>query len=78
MTMQDILRAIDRLTPDELRQLRDYIEQQQHQIAQIEITQLDRALEALREGLTSEQLDQLEWAMNVETLTPTDRSAWQE
>jgi|FLYN01.1.fsa_nt_gi hypothetical protein len=30
MTLDELMKAVDELTPDELRQLREYIERQEH------------------------------------------------
>ena len=79
MSLDELLRAIEDLSPDDLRRLREYLEERTYRLS--ETTQagaLEEALSALRDGLTDKQLDQLEWAMNVETVQPPEKTAWQE
>lgn len=78
MTISDLLNAVDTLSAEELVMLRERLEQRQHHIAGETPDQLEHALDRLREGLTDEQLDQIEWAMNIEIIQPPDVSAWQE
>jgi hypothetical protein len=78
MTLQDVLRLLDQLTEGELERLREQIELRQKRRDWPGAAALDSAVKELREGLDERQLDQLEWAMNVETVPPLDRSAWQE
>ncbi len=78
MLLAELIKAIEQLTAEELQALRAHLEQQkQYAPASAEKDALDAALEALREGLTAEQLDALEWAMNVETVRPVDKAEWQ-
>jgi hypothetical protein len=78
MTIGDLLKAVDTLTTEELQMLRERLDQLQHDVRNPEPESLASALEKFREGLTDEQLDQIEWAMNVEVIKPPDKSAWQE
>jgi hypothetical protein len=77
MTLNELIQAIETLTPEELQQLRARIEQRQREFVSGSANSLDRALAALRDGLTDEQIDQIEWAMNVEVIEPPDETAWQ-
>ncbi len=66
MTLQDMMKAVDGLTPDEMRQLREHIEQkerEQHSPG-LDINAIAQVFDYLRE--VQPDLDELEWAMNVE------------
>lgn len=77
MSIHDLLRAVDTLTADELRLLHERVEQRQLDIASKMPGALDHALDMLRSGLSDEQLNQIEWAMNLEIIQPPDKTAWQ-
>ena len=67
MTLQDMMKAVDSLTPDEMRQLREHIEQKertQHSPG-LDINAIEQVFDDLREGFSDEDLDELEWAMNL-------------
>jgi septation ring formation regulator EzrA len=73
MTLQDVLKAVDQLSPDELRELRAYLDQREgtphpteELSAETRARRLDAAVEALREGLTQAELDEMTAAMNAE------------
>jgi hypothetical protein len=73
MTLQEVIKALDDLSPDELRELRAQIEQREwehlpaYQLTPVERAQrLNDAFERFREGLTQEQLDEISAAMNAE------------
>ena len=73
MTLQDVLRAVDRLSPEELRQLRSYLDQLEGAIApahelppEERIRRMDAAAEAIREGMTPAELAAMTDAMNAE------------
>ncbi|MEW6577730.1 MAG: hypothetical protein AB1435_00895 [Chloroflexota bacterium] len=74
MTLTELLQAINTLSAEELRELREHIEQRQR-VAAAET--LVRALDDLRQGLRDADLARLEWAMNVEVVQRAERSAWQ-
>jgi hypothetical protein len=78
MTLNELLKTIDTLSAEELALLRERITQREREVVERKIEEFDRVIEALREGLTEEQLDLIEWAMNVETIQPPDDSLWQE
>lgn len=72
MTLNEMIQALDRLSAEELVQLREHIAQREREAIERKIEEFDRVVEALREGLTNEQLDLIEWAMNVEFIQPMD------
>jgi phage shock protein A len=85
MTLQDAIRVIDELSPDELHQLRTYIEQREdqlsfgHELSPEEHGRLlDEAFAELRAGLTQQQLDEMTEAMNADFIQPWDESEWRD
>jgi DNA-binding GntR family transcriptional regulator len=83
MNLQQVKEAIDRLTPEELRELRAYLAERetmppaQHDLPPEErARRLDEAFIKMREGLTSEQLEEIVAAMNEEYIEPWDESEW--
>jgi hypothetical protein len=71
MTLNDILQAVDKLSHEELRQLRGYVEQRERQshparglTPEERIRRMRSAAAAIREGMTQEQLDEMFAAMN--------------
>ncbi len=79
MTLHDVKKAVDKLSSDERRELREYLDQRESmeqpgsQLSPEErIRRLDVAARALREGLTQEQLDEISEAMNEEYIEPLD------
>lgn len=85
MTLQEVIQAVDRLTPAERRELLEYLEQREsterpaHDLSPDErIRRLDAAVEALREGLTQAQLDEMTEAMNAEYIEPVDEDVWKD
>ncbi len=69
-TLQEVLKAVDTLTPDELVELQHYVEQRQQTTPMSKAAALEAAIDALRDGLTDADLDEIEWAMNVEFTKP--------
>lgn len=63
MSLEQLLQQVDQLTEDELRQLQEHVERRRREAAEARSEKLMRAFEELREGLTEEQLDMLEWAL---------------
>jgi hypothetical protein len=76
MTFSDVVKAVDQFSPDELRQLKEYIEQREQQIelhaGTLDVDELMRGLEALRAGLSNEEFREIEHAMNDEYVEPLD------
>lgn len=75
MTLKEIYRAVDELPADDLDALRDYIEQRKRQT---DIQRLRSGLAALREGLTENEIQQIEQAMNAKIIPEVDLSEWKE
>jgi predicted DNA binding protein len=71
--MDALFRAVDELSPDEFRQVYDYVRQRQqdrsHQPsngdAESRLARIHAAIDKFREGLTDDQLKLLTEAMNV-------------
>lgn len=83
--LQEVMKVIDQLSPQELRELREYIEQREGTNRPVpELTpeerarRLDEAFEQLRAGLTQAQLDEMTEAMNTEYIEPFDEDVWKE
>ena len=83
MTLQELFKTIDRLSPEERAQLRAYLDQHEAHTPSARTLspeerarKLDEALTQLREGLTSEQIDEMTEAMNAEYIEPWDESEW--
>lgn len=73
MTLQDVIKAIESLSLEEQRELREYLEQRESIARPAEeltpterARRLDEAFEQLRDGLTQEQLDKMTEAMSAE------------
>jgi hypothetical protein len=74
MTLNELMKAVDALSDEELRQLRDYVNQRHvHEHEQTElragtmnVDALMSAVEEIREGLTEQELDEMIAAMNEE------------
>jgi uncharacterized protein YeeX (DUF496 family) len=85
MTLQQIKQAVDSLSAEELRELREYLEQRESLEQPVlilspeeRIRRLDAAVEAIREGMTQEQIDEMIEAMNAEYIEPFDEDAWKD
>jgi hypothetical protein len=83
MTLQDLMRAIDHLSVDELNILREYIDERKQQThpargktPQERVQRLQAAAAAIREGLTVEQLAEMTTSMNEEYIEPFDEDIW--
>ena len=68
MTLQEMMKEVERLSPEEMRQLREHIEQKEREIHQpgLDIDAIERIFSDLRAGFSEADLSELEWAMNVE------------
>ncbi len=73
MTLEDVKNAVDRLSPEERRELREYLDQREsveqavtEELSPEErIRRLDAAVEVIREGMTQAELDEMIDAMNA-------------
>lgn len=73
-TLDEVLKVVDTLSKDELRVLQDYVEQRQREASgSSKSARLNAVLDAMREGLSEEDLDEIEWAMNVEYVDPPEK-----
>ena len=85
MTLQEIIEAVDALSPDDMRQVRQHIEQKEHKKSQepklqagtMDADALFRAFDEIRAGFTEEELDEVEEVMNAEYIEPLDESEWE-
>lgn len=85
MTLDEIMRYVSHLSADELRHLREHIEQIERGVGtqlgptpQERIRQMDEAVKTIREGMTQEQIDEMIEAMNAEYVEPFDEDAWKD
>jgi hypothetical protein len=85
MTLQDVKRAVDQLSPEERRELREYLEQREsteppaHALPPEErARRLREAFEQLRAGLSQQELDDITRAMNAEYTEPFDEDVWKD
>lgn len=85
MTLQDVKQAIDRLSPEERRELREYLEQcesTEQNVPQLtpaeRARRLDAAFEQLRAGLTQAELDEMTEAMNAKYIESVDEDQWKD
>jgi len=74
MTLEQLLQEVNQLTEDELRRLQEYVEQKRLIAAKDRTDQLIQGFDKLREGLSEKQLEELEWAMNVEYVESSDKN----
>lgn len=72
MTLRELKEAVQQLEPRELLDLRDFIEKRisVEEDVHPKVAALRHAIDLMREGLTEEDLDEIEWAMNVEYIEP--------
>jgi uncharacterized protein YeeX (DUF496 family) len=85
LTLQDMKKAIDQLSPEERRELREYLDQREsteHAIrtltAEERIQQMDSAVKAIREGMTQAELNVMIDDMNAEYIEPVDLDEWKD
>ena len=68
MVFEDVKKAVDRFSPEELRQLRAYIEGREQQIdlrpGTVDMETLLSALDDIRAGMTQAEFAEIERAMN--------------
>lgn len=76
MLFDDVKKAVDRFSADELQRLRDYIDEREQALAlqagTVDMNSLQQALEDIRAGLTEEEFAEIERAMNEEYIEPVD------
>ena len=80
MILEEILRAVTELTDEERQMLRQHIDQIPEKASQLppkERTQrLNAALDAMGDGLSQVQLDEMTAAMTEEYIEAWDESEW--
>lgn len=78
MLLTDVMKALDRLSAEQLRQLREYIQQREQQVdlkaGTVNMDELIAGLEEMRAGLTDEQFREIERAMNEEYIESLDEN----
>lgn len=76
MLLEEVTKAVDRLSLNELRQLQQYIQGREQQIElRAETVNMDAllsALEDIRAGLSEDEFPEIEQAMNEEYIEPLD------
>jgi hypothetical protein len=84
MLLDDLLRTVDQLSEDELEILYFHVRQQREHrlhreegsetadrhVSPLDMDALMSIVDDLREGFSEKDLDELEWAMNVEYIEP--------
>jgi len=75
MALANLLKEVDRLSQEELQQLQEHIARRRRMAR---LKAFDEAIAALREGLTEEQIDEIEQAMNAEYIEPVDLDEWRD
>ncbi len=74
MTLQEVFALIDTFSDDEVRAIREYIEQRN---LEKWLSAFNQAVEALQEGLTEEEVSEIVSAINTETIHPVDYKSFQ-
>ncbi|MCU0499524.1 MAG: hypothetical protein MUF87_19415 [Anaerolineae bacterium] len=76
MVFTEVIKAIEEFSADQLRQLREYIQQREQQIelkaGTLNVDELLEGLAEIRSGLSDEQFSEIERAMNDEYIEPLD------
>jgi gamma-glutamyl:cysteine ligase YbdK (ATP-grasp superfamily) len=77
LNLQEVKEAVDHFSPEELRELREYLEtrtgellSQQQLSPQERIRRMDEAARAIREGFTEAEWEAVEQSMNEEYIEP--------
>ena len=80
MIFEEILRAVDELNDEERRLLRQHIDQRPEKPAWLtpkeRMRRLNAAFDAMSEGLSQAQLDEMTAAMTEDYIEPWDESEW--
>jgi len=85
MTLQELIKAIDQLSYQDLDLLRRHMDEREHQTRLAQnltpeerIQRLDAAAAALREGLTEEEIADMVQAINGEYVKVAGDDQWQD
>ena len=80
MIFEEILRAVDELNDEEIRLLRQHIDRLPKKPTQLtpkeRMQRLNAALDALSEGMSQAQLDEMTAAMTEDYIEAWDESLW--
>ena len=81
MTLQEVKKAVDQLLPEELRELRAYLDQQATKHTQLQdgtmnVDTLLQAARAIRDELGEVNFDEMLDAMNEDYIEPVDDDGW--
>jgi hypothetical protein len=76
MALRDVYKVVDEMSPEQLRELRRYIEQREHEIelrpGTLNVAELLHGLAELSAGLSEDEFREIEQAMNEEYVEPLD------
>ena len=76
MILEEVLKAVDSFSRQELKQLREYIEDREQQIelrpGTVDMAALLSAMDDIRAGMTEEEFAEIERAMNEEYIEALD------
>lgn len=84
MTFEEVLQVVDQLNDEERQRLHQYLDQQAQSIkahplsAEERIQRLNAAMDAMRDGLSQEELDEMTAAMNEDYIEAVDDSLWED
>lgn len=82
LNLQEVKEAVDHFSPEEVRELREYLEKRAVEILphplspEERIRRLDEAAQAIRGGFNEAEWAAVEKAMNEEYIEPWDESEW--
>ena len=80
MILEEILRAVNELNDEERQLLRQHIDQRSDKPARLtpkeRMRRLNAAFDAMSEGLSQAQLDEMTAAMTEDYIEPWDESEW--
>ena len=75
MTLEQIFNEVDRLNAQEFMRLLEHVEERRKRDW---ARDFDEAVEALREGLSEDEINEMVQAMNGEYVKPSDDTQWQD
>lgn len=79
MTFEEVLQVVDQLNDEERQRLHQYLDQQVHPLsAEERIRRLNAAMDAMRDGLSQEEIDEMTAAMNEKYIENVDDSLWED
>jgi hypothetical protein len=75
MTLDELFSAINHLNDEEFKALQDYIEQKRRENW---AKAFDEAVQALHEGLSKEEVEEIVRAINTEYIEPVNEEQWRD